>query len=180
MNRIRMTMAAALLAASAPAQAQEFGEILETISPREMAFFSDCRAAVFFHLDAGEDQQSAVPLPVARSLLDQINFIMGELITGRPPRSVDEQRAIVDFTEQFFINFNRTIARNQDAMRDVARREAVLMECIPWVWTTVRLQIDKLVDWRRKTSNTPPAFTAEESQRMLDSTSRRLGIGTEE
>jgi hypothetical protein len=158
------------------AQAQEFDEILETISPQEMGFFSNCRAAVFYHLDKGGDPDATVPQPVARALLDQINFIMGEVITGRPPRSVDEQRSIVDFTEQFFINFNRTIARNEEMLRDTRRREAILMQCIPWVWTSVRLQVDKLVDWRRQTSNTPPGFTAEEAQRRLDETSRRLGV----
>jgi hypothetical protein len=169
--------ALALIAGAAPAQ--EFEEMMQVISPQEMGFFSNCRAAVFYHLDGGGDPDSRVPQAVARALLDQINVIMGEVITCRPPRSVDEQRAIVDFTEQFFINFNRTIARNEDAMRDTERREAMLMECIPWVWTSVRLQLDKLVDWRRQTSNTPPAFSAEEAQRRLDATSTRLGLRPE-
>jgi hypothetical protein len=170
----RAALAASLVAGAAPAQ--EFEDILKTISPQEMGFFSTCRAAVFYHLDGGGDPDSVVPLPVARALLDQINVIMGEVITGRPPRSADEQRAIVDFTETFFINFNRTIADNREAMRDRAHREATLMECIPWVWSSVRLQLDKLLDWRRQTSNTPPAFSAEEAQARLDATAERLGI----
>jgi hypothetical protein len=145
-------------------------------SPEEVERFRICRAAVYYHLDGSEDPESRVPRPVARTMLDQINLIMAEAVLARPVYDVDDGQALIEFTESFFLGFNRTIARERERMLDPAERDAVLLDCIPWIWITARTFVDELMRFRQELTPGPAPMTPEEEQERLDDVGRRLGV----
>lgn len=117
-----------------------------------------------------------MPRPVARTMLDQINLIMAEAILARPVFDVNDGQALIEFTESFFLGFNRTIARERERMLDPAARDAVLLDCIPWIWITARTFVDELMRFRQAVTPGPAPMTPEEEQARLDAIGRRLGV----
>ncbi len=169
--------AAALALAAGAAAAQDGADPRDYATKEEAERFRICRAAVFYHLDGPEDPAATVPRPVARALLDQMEFIMAESLLNKSFSTIEEGQRLVAFTEGFFIDFNRTIARQREAMEDLARREAVLMDCVPWIWVSARSMIDYLVKWRARAVNAPALPTPAERGAEADRLDGKLGIG---
>ena len=172
----RAATAALLALAAAGASAQDATGPEAYATPEEMERFRLCRAAVFYHLDGEKDPNSLVPRPVARTLLDQINFVMAEAILNRTLREVDDGQRLIEFTESFFIGFNRTIARERARLSDVAARDAVLLDCIPWIWITARGFVDDLIRFRQAMRPGPGPRSPEAAQAQMDSIGARLGV----
>lgn len=172
---MRETAMALALLIAAPAAAEQ-RDPRDYASPEEVERFRICRAAVYYHLDGPENPESRVPRPVARTMLDQINLIMAEAVLARPVHDVDDGQALIEFTESFFLGFNRTIARERERMLDPAARDAVLLDCIPWIWITARTFIDELMRFRQAVMPGPAPMTPEEEQARLDDIGRRLGV----
>ncbi|TVQ54434.1 MAG: hypothetical protein EA355_11885 [Rhodobacteraceae bacterium] len=170
---MRVVVAVAALCAAA-ATADDPRHRMGYATPEARARFQLCRAAVFHHLDGAEDPASTVPRPVARTLLDQINFIMAEAMTSERIASVDDAQEVLRLGETFFLGFTRMLAAERERLSDVGRRDAILTECIPVIWTSVRLYIDDLAAWRRDSIPSPAARTPEESRARQDETMRRL------
>lgn len=63
-------------------------------------------------------------------------------------------------------------------LSDVSRRDAMLTDCTPDIWSRTRLYIDDLVAWRRSGIAPPPARTPEMSRARLGDLRRRL-VGRE-
>ena len=172
---MRAALLAALLAApiAAPAEAPAPDAYA---SPAELERFRVCRAAVYYHLDGDADPASRVPRPVARTMLDQINLVIAEAVLARPVHDVDDGQALIDFTESFFLGFNRTIARERERLTDPATRDAVLLDCIPWVWIIARSFVDELIRFRQAVAPGPPPRSPQEEQRQRDELGARLGV----
>jgi hypothetical protein len=163
---VAVTLAASL-AAGAAAQTPL---PTETVAPEDRRMFRLCRAAIFFHL-AEDARRETLPRVFAETLLEQINLIMFETLRSAPAATVAESRKALDFVEQFFLSFSRTIAENRALLEDPAEREPILIECQSFVWPIVRARIDYLFRWRERAVDAPPMtepvtrFGVGESQR---------------
>jgi hypothetical protein len=149
------TLLAALLSVSG-ARAQTLPEPTAFVPEEGMAYFRECRAAAFFHLDAPEDAGSRVPHRFALMLRDQIDFIMAESIFAKPHGDLDDAQALLGFTESWFIGFSRAIGETRERFEDRRAREDMLIGCAPVIWSIARLYIDAMAGWRARTDPTPP------------------------
>ncbi len=158
---------------SVPARA----EILlpsDFITSEGMRQFQVCRAATFYHLNGAPDPQATVPQAVARTLLDQINFIIFESISNKTPASVADGLRLISFTEKWILEFGRVIREEKDRLSDLALREEVLNDCVPVIWGIVRSNIDYLMEYRTRALAPLPFGDPAERLRRQDEVIRRL------
>ncbi len=168
---MKRLLAAAALAAS-PAEA----DILfpDDYVPEESArFFQVCRAAALYHLDAAEAPGAVVTHPVARTLLEQINFVMWFTLTREMPSTLGDGARMLAFTEKWVIGFGQVV-RDETGLTDPATRETVLMRCVPVIWMIMREDIEMLLAWREKAVDAPAIPSAEEIYARQLETLRRL------
>ncbi|MEM8740117.1 MAG: hypothetical protein AAGE13_01380 [Pseudomonadota bacterium] len=118
--------------------------------------FALCRAAVFYHLDPTARGDSTLPVPIARTLERQLTFIMQESLNNRPPGSLAEGVVGIKFSERFFISFSNMLRNERERLLNVAERDKILMDCVPFVWALAEGHIDYLMAWRRQSVNAPP------------------------
>lgn len=171
---IRFVLAFTLVVTTAAAQQPTLPQ--DHVSEEGLEQFRICRAAVFHHLDGEPDRESRIPRSVARTLLDQLDFIMAESTAGQPHGTLDENLRAMRFSEQFFLGFNRTLARTNARLSDPAERDRVLIRCIPIVWSVARGHVEDLAAWRRKFDPTPAPLSPEEARERQIETERMLGI----
>lgn len=151
--RAMVVLCALLVAGTAAAQAPLPSS---SVAPQDRERFRVCRAAIFYHLGAPE-AESRVPRAVAQALLEQMNLIMFETVRTAPAATVDDGRKALEFVEQFFLSFSRTISETRDRLADPARREEILLDCMPWIWGIVKERIDYLILWRERAIDAPPS-----------------------
>ncbi len=149
---LSLVAAAALLPASGLAQE---ATLLPGVSAEQREQFRLCRAAVFYHLDPASAPGKMIPRTVAETLNEQIAFIMAETLRSAPAGALAEDRRMIDFTESFFLAFSRTIAENRALAQDAAAREALLIGCIPLVWSIVGDRVDRLLAFRESNRRIP-------------------------
>lgn len=165
-----------LAVASGVARADQVALPGYAIPAAELERFVLCRAAVFYHLDGPEDPASRVPRPVARTLGDQIDFIAAETLVGRPVADTREGQRLSQFMEQFILGFAKGLSRYEARLRDVAERDAALLDCVPYVWMGARGMIEQLAAWRFKAID-PPRFADDaEYDVFFSDLARRLGL----
>lgn len=151
---IRHALAALALLAAAPVIAQQPlpGEVI----PREnRARFRVCRAAIFYQLDDQNAAANRLPDAFARTLLEQMSYVMRESIRNAPKATVDAGVETIAFVEGFFIEFSRAIAEHRELMDDVEARERTLVECQSFLWPIVKARIDYAARWRNA-AEAPP------------------------
>jgi hypothetical protein len=152
--RFGFALAVALALAPRPGNAQET-TLLPGIGAEQRQKFRLCRAAVFYHLDPASAPGKVIPRAVAETLNEQIAFIMAETLRSAPAGALAEDRRMIDFTESFFLAFSRTISENRALAQDAAGREALLIGCIPLVWTIVGDRVDRLLAFRESNRRIP-------------------------
>ena len=150
--RAALLLCALLVAGAAAAQAPLPSS---SVAPEDRERFRTCRAAIFYHLGAPESE-TRIPHSVAQMLLEQMNLIMFETVRSAPAASVEDSRRALEFVEQFFLSFSRTIAETRERLSDPARREQTLLDCMPFVWGITRERIDHLLLWRERAIDAPP------------------------
>jgi hypothetical protein len=154
----RVAAALALLGAASLAPARAAAQettLLPGVTQEQRQQFRLCRAAVFYHLDSASAPGKAVPRAVAETLNEQIAFIMAETLRSAPAGALAEDRLMIDFTESFFLAFSRTIAESRALAQDAAAREALLISCIPLVWTIMGERVDRLLAFREANRRIP-------------------------
>ena len=141
------------------------------LTEQESRDFQLCRAALFYHLDPAS-APGQVPLPVARTLLDQINVIMVSTLNRNTVSSVEEGLELLRFNETWILGFSRVLREEQEMLADPAARDAIIMACIPPIWMVLRTNIDLLMAWRAQAIDAPPlpapAEIYERQQEVLD------------
>jgi hypothetical protein len=140
----------------------------------EFERFARCRAAAFVHLDGAHDPMSVVPRPVARTLLDQIDFIAGLFVSEGAPQTVEDVQAKLSVAERFFLGFNRTLIATAKDFEDVGRRDSVLLGCVPWIWANARVNIDHILTTRLGAPGGPTRDTPEAANARLERAMRKL------
>ncbi|GMG84611.1 hypothetical protein LNKW23_38270 [Paralimibaculum aggregatum] len=133
-------LAAALGGAPAAAQVE--------IPPGE-AQFRMCRVALLFHLETESWSKARYPRAVAETLLEQMYFVMSEYVFGHPSNAVRTSVDRVRYAERFFFDNSALIREHGEKFRDLETRERVLDDCVPFVWTAVRHEIDQLLHARK-------------------------------
>lgn len=118
--------------------------------------FRLCRAALLLHLDAKDSDSSLVPREVAETLMDQMNFIMSEAILNKSAQNVADGQALIEFAENWFLSFGRTIREEQGRLAVLEEREKIILDCTPTIWRISREYIDYLIKWRARAINAPP------------------------
>lgn len=167
---IRLLVALALLGAgSARANDPEAYS-----SPEGARQFSLCRAAVFYHLDDRTRGTSTIPLSVTRTMREQIEFLMQETVAGTYPESIADGQRLVRFVESWFIGFTEVLRDERERLLDPARRDAILLDCIAFLWVTMASDIDRLKAWRAKAVAAPPLPSPEDQLRRWDEHLRAL------
>jgi hypothetical protein len=164
-----------LLASGARAQDGAPGVPPDLSDSDSMEEFRICRAAVFYHLDE-DDPNSMVPRSVALALRDQIEMVMSESLFGRPREGLEQNQRLVQFAETWFLGFNRTIARSRNMLLDRERREQILIECVPRVWSTARFYFEQLARWRQAAETAPEPMTEDEMRAMAHRFNERFGL----
>lgn len=169
-------LAAMLLLAAMPARADV---VLPSdfVSEEGMRQFQVCRAATFYHLNGPPEPDATLPQSLARTLLDQINFVIFESITNKTPSSVADGQRLLSFTENWILGFGRVIQEEQGPLSDLAIREKVLLDCVPMVWGIVRSNIDFLMEWRARAIDPAPFGSVEERQDAQNRLIERLMTG---
>lgn len=141
---MRFAMGAMVLALAASAVSAQPSAPATGVTSEQRDAFRICRAAVFYHLDP-EARRQTLPAAVAETMRRQIAFIMHETLRSAPSRSVREAEDAIDFAENFFLSFSMTLREQARLATDVAAREAILIDCIPMLWTIVAGHIDPLL-----------------------------------
>ncbi|MEL6233533.1 MAG: hypothetical protein AAFR46_03925 [Pseudomonadota bacterium] len=130
--------------------------------------FAMCRAAVFYHLDPNARGNSKLPVSIARTLERQLTFIMQESLNNRPPGSLAEGVVSIKFSERFFISFSNMLRTERERLLNVAERDKILMDCVPFVWALAEGHIDYLMAWRRQAVNAPPPIDPQKEFNRVD------------
>lgn len=137
------------------------------MTPEVLRRFQLCRAAVFYHLDDKTRGPSAIPVPVVRTLNEQILLLMQETILNKQVRTVAEGADLVRFVESWFIDFTRVLRDERDTLLDAARRDRILWDCIPFIWVGLAGQVGALLAFRAEQQPaTPLPDPAAEIRRM--------------
>lgn len=128
-----------------PASAQ-VAPILDEVSEEDQAFFRGCRAAIFYHLDPRAERRT-IPADVAEMMRGQVTFIMNETLS-EPIGSLEEGEEVLNFTENFFLSFSKSLLENEQLADDVVAREQRLIACQPVIWMVMGEHIDRLLALR--------------------------------
>ncbi|MGF1660029.1 MAG: hypothetical protein ACFCUS_11425 [Rubrimonas sp.] len=150
--RAAVALCALLVAGAAAAQAPLPSS---SVAPEDRERFRVCRAAIFYQLGAPPGENN-VPHAAAQALLEQMNLIMFETVRTAPAATVDDGRKALEFVEQFFLSFSRTISETRERLANPVRREEILLDCMPWIWGIVKERIDYLILWRERVIDAPP------------------------
>jgi hypothetical protein len=166
-------LAAALLAAgfAGPALSQTPADFT---TPEVLHRFQVCRAAVFYHLDDAARGTSTLPVPLARALGEQIEFVMQEGILNKNPASLDEGAAITRFAESWFIGFGQVLRDERTRMLDPAQRDKIILDCVPFIWVAERGLIDYLMLWRARSVGAPPLPSPDDDRKRQAEALKRL------
>lgn len=152
---MRATLAAIGLALIASLAAAQSPLPQDDVPDADRERFRLCRAAAYHHLDGPPDPAATVPRALAQTLRDQIVFIMFETLRSAPAKDLTEAGRVIAFTETFFLSFASTLSTNRARLTDLAQREALLLECVPFVWQVMRENIDYLMLWREQSAPQP-------------------------
>lgn len=147
-----IAMAALALAALAASAQTPLPSDVVTAEQRER--FQLCRAAVFYHLAAAEDE-TTLPHAYAEAMQEQIAFIMFETVRFAPAGTLAESRRALGFVEGFFIGFSEALSRNRQRLTDPETRVSTLIACNAYVWMILRDRIDYLMQWRERAIDAP-------------------------
>jgi hypothetical protein len=166
-------VAAALLVAglAGPAGAQTPGDFATQDTLHQLQV---CRAAVFYQLDDKARGVSKLPVPLARALGEQIEFVMQEGILNKTPASLDDGTAITRFAESWFIGFSQVLHDERTHLLDPVQRDKILLDCIPFVWVAERGLIDYLMQWRVHAIGAPPLPNPDEDRKRQAEVFKRL------
>lgn len=136
--------AVALALLAGPAAAQN-GLPTDRVPPEEMARFRDCRVAIYHHLDGPADPRAIVPQQVARTMLEQMTFVMVHGIRIAPADTIEDTQAALGFVERFFMEFAGVIATRGHEFTDLVARERMLMACQPIIWRALSETIEGIL-----------------------------------
>lgn len=128
----------------------------DVASIEQRARFQLCRAAVFYHLAAPEDE-TILPHSYAQTMQEQIAFIMFETVRNAPAGSIAESRRALGFVESFFIGFSETLSQNRTRLTEPQERTRTLIDCQPFIWMILGHRIDYLIQWRERAIDAPAA-----------------------
>ncbi len=150
---MRAALVVLTLLVAAPAGAQTIRDFAERANFQK---FQICRAAVFYHLDDQTRGDTKLPLSFVRTLNAQISFVMQEALLRRLVGSVEEGAAVVSTTEAWFIDFTRVLRDQRATLVDPAVRDKVMLDCVPFIWVTIKNDLDRLLALRQRVSGQQP------------------------
>lgn len=150
-----MVLAVALFA-PVVASADSGEEEPYVFTDRDQAEFLTCRVAGLLHLQAKDWENSVFSADATLALLDQISFVMAEVVGSAPPADVEDAKRRTLVAERFFISLRDMLAGGPPELMETARRDEILLRCVPVVWAAVRNELNELMKWRRKAVDAPP------------------------
>jgi len=112
--------------------------------------FRVCRAAILIEAGVAEGDRTVLPPAMISAMREQVAFIMHETIFNVPAISMADGTKRLDFTEQFVIDFGKTIGTEMKRLKDPAKRGQALIDCQPILWEIMKQNIDVLIKWRMR------------------------------
>lgn len=151
MDHVRAALIGAAFAAMAtPVRAETLQLPSDYLTDADRTPFRICRAAVLIEASAPEESRTVLPPDFVITLREQITFIMSETIFNVPAISLEDGTKRIDFTEQFIVDFSKTIGAEMQRLNDPAKRGQTLIACQSMLWIIMKPNLDLLMKWRMR------------------------------
>lgn len=119
--------------------------------------FQSCRAVALLHMRAADWRNSVLTREATHALLEQITLVMAETVNSTVSLDFDDAKRRMLYAERFFIDLREMLAAAAQSFADTPSRDRYLIDCMPFLWESLRPHIDILMSMRARLgpSDTP-------------------------